>query len=92
MRLPDSAGLRPQLGVVPCGHQHGAHQSYPEARVSGLYDVLNPPALDAQLKASSRAEHMRELARHAEAIWRGNGLTRLKGCGLSASGGWPWRR
>jgi len=55
-RLPDSAELRQQFGVVQCGNQHGEHESYPEARVSALYDLLNQVALDAQLVASRQSE------------------------------------
>lgn len=58
LRLPDRAPLRQQYGVVQCGNQHGEHESYPEARVSVLYDVLNQIALDAQLAASSQAERV----------------------------------
>lgn len=56
MRLPDSAKLRQEFGVVQCANGHGAHQSYPEARVSVLYDVLNQIALDAQLVGSTYSE------------------------------------
>lgn len=67
IRLPDSAELRQKYGVVQCGNQHGEHESYPEARVSVLYDVLNQIARDAQLAASTQAE--RVLARaHLPAI------------------------
>jgi hypothetical protein len=67
IRLPDSAELRQKYGVVQCGNQHGEHESYPEARVSVIYDVLNQIALDAQLAASTQAE--RGLARaHLPAI------------------------
>jgi hypothetical protein len=56
VRLPDSAALREHFGVVQCGNQHGEHESYPEARVSALYDVLNQIALDAHLVASRQSE------------------------------------
>lgn len=58
MRLPDSAELRQKFGVVQCGNQHGEHESYPEARVSVLYDVLQQIAVDAQLAASTQAERV----------------------------------
>ena len=56
VRLPDSAALRAHFGVVQCGNQHGDHESYPEARVSVLYDLLNEVALDGRLAPSRRAE------------------------------------
>ncbi len=60
LRLPDSAELREKFGVVQCANQHGAQESYPEGRVSVLYDLLNQIALDAHLVASRQGE--RELA------------------------------
>ena len=56
VRLPESAGLRAHFGVVQCANHHGDNQSYPEARVSVLYDLLNDVALDAGLAPSRRAE------------------------------------
>ena len=55
-RLPDSAKLRAKFGMVQCANGHGKHQSYPEARVSVLYDLLNQIALDAQLVGSAHSE------------------------------------
>src|SRR5438093_1122645 len=60
LRLPDSAELREEFGVVQCGNQPGTQDSYPEGRVSVLYDLLNQIALDAHLVASRQGE--RELA------------------------------
>jgi hypothetical protein len=56
VRLPESAALRARFGVVQCANHHGDNQSYPEARVSVLYDLLNDVALDARLAPSRRAE------------------------------------
>jgi hypothetical protein len=56
MRLPNSAALRAYFGVVQCGNQHGEKESYPETRMSVLYDLLNQLALDARLAPSRRAE------------------------------------
>lgn len=61
VRLPNSAALRAHFELVQCGNQHGDNQSYPEARVSVLYDLLNDLALDARLAPGRRAET--ELAR-----------------------------
>jgi hypothetical protein len=70
-RLPDRAPVREKFGVVQCGNQHGEHESYPEARVSVLYDLLNQIALDAQLVGSAHAE--RPLAEaHLPAIQAGD--------------------
>lgn len=59
--LPNSAALRAHFELVQCANQHGDNQSYPEARVSVLYDLLNDLALDARLAPGRRAET--ELAR-----------------------------
>ena len=70
-RLPDSAPLRRTFGVVQCGNQHGEHESYPEARVSVLYDLLHQIALDAQLIGSGHAERVLAQA-HLPAIQSGD--------------------
>ena len=61
VRLPDSAALRAHFELVQCLNQHGSNQSYPEARISVLYDLLNEVALDARIAPGCRAET--ELAR-----------------------------
>jgi hypothetical protein len=49
VRLPDSAPLRAAFRVVVCSNHHGVQESYPEARVSVLFDLLNQMALDGAL-------------------------------------------
>lgn len=56
VRLPQSPELCERFGVVQCANQHGEHESYPEARVSVLYDLLQQLGLDAHLVGSSTAE------------------------------------
>ena len=56
VRLPDHASLRRVFGVVECSNHHGAAGSYPEGRVSVLYDLGNQLALDAVLVGSRQAE------------------------------------
>lgn len=56
LRLPDRAGLRAHFGVMPCRNQHGDNESYPQGRVSGLYDLLNDLTLDARWDAGNRPE------------------------------------
>lgn len=56
VRLPDSAALRAHFGVVVCSNRHGPQESYPEARVSVLFDLLNQIALDGALVGSRTAE------------------------------------
>jgi hypothetical protein len=56
VRLPDRAGLRAHFGVVECSNHHGVQESYPEARVSVLFDLLNQVALDGALVASRQGE------------------------------------
>ena len=56
VRLPDRAGLRAHFGVVECSNHHGVQESYPEARVSVLFDLLNQIALDGVLVASRQGE------------------------------------
>lgn len=56
VRLPDSAALRAHFGVVQFGNQHGDNESYAEARVSVLYDLLNELALEARLAPGRQAE------------------------------------
>ena len=56
VRLPQRAGLRAHFGVVVCSNAHGPQESYPEARVSVLFDLLNQIALDGALVGSRTAE------------------------------------
>ena len=56
VRLPEHASLRRSFGVVECSNHHGAAGSYPEGRVSVLYDLGNQLALDAVLVGSRTAE------------------------------------
>ena len=56
VRLPDRAGLRAHFGVVECSNHHGVQESYPEARVSVLFDLLNQIALDGALVGSRQGE------------------------------------
>jgi len=56
VRLPESQELRQFFGVVQCGNQHGNHESFPEARGSVLYDLLNQLAVDARLVSSTVPE------------------------------------
>lgn len=56
VRLPDHEGLRAHFGVVECSNHHGVQGSYPEARVSVLFDLLNQIALDGVLVGSRQGE------------------------------------
>ena len=56
VRLPQREGLRAHFGVVQCANAHGPQESYPEARVSVLFDLLNQIALDGVLVGSRQGE------------------------------------
>jgi hypothetical protein len=84
LRLPDSAALREHFGVVSCRNQHGNNESYPEARGSVLYDLLNEVTLDARLAPSRRAET--EMAReHLPHLQPGDVIVTDRGYR-----GWGW--
>jgi hypothetical protein len=84
VRLPESAALRAHFGVVQCGNQHGANESYPEARVSVLYDLLNQVALDARL-ASSRCAETELAPEHLAYVQPGDAVVTDRGYR-----GWAW--
>ena len=84
LRLPDRAGLGAHFGVMPCRNQHGDNESYPQGRVSVLYDLLNDLALDAHLDAGNRPET--ELAvEHLPAVQPGDLIVTDRGYR-----GWGW--
>jgi Transposase DDE domain len=84
VRLPDSAALRAHFGAEQFSNQHGNNQSYPEARISVLYDLLNELALDARVAPGRRAET--ELAReHLCKVQPGDVVTTDRGYR-----GWGW--
>ena len=56
VRLPDSAALHAHFGTVPCANRHGAQGSFPEARVSVLYDLRHDLALDGVVVGSRTGE------------------------------------
>jgi hypothetical protein len=77
-RLPDSAQLRAHFGVVECANQHGVQESYPQARISILYDLLNQLGWAGKLVKSTQAEA--ELAhQHLEQVQPGDVLLTDRG-------------
>jgi hypothetical protein len=57
LRLPHSAELREQFGVVEVtNHLGSTGTTYPEGRMSVLYDVLNRVALDGRLESRRMGE------------------------------------
>jgi hypothetical protein len=57
LRLPNSAELREQFGVVEVKNQAGSTgTTYPEARMSVVYDLLNRVGLDGRLERSTLGE------------------------------------
>ena len=56
VRLPNSASLFLEFATAQISNQHGELDSYPQWRISVLYDLLNHLGLDAQLVSSSQGE------------------------------------
>ena len=57
IRLPTTAALSKRFGQVECSNQNGKSSvSYPQARISVLYDVLNHLGWDARLVPHTVAE------------------------------------
>ena len=57
IRLPATASLAKQFGLVECGNQRGKSSvRFPQARISVLYDVLNHLGWDARLEPHTVAE------------------------------------
>jgi hypothetical protein len=57
IRLPATASLAQQFGLVECANQTGKSSvHYPQARISVLYDVLNHLGWDARLEPHTVAE------------------------------------
>jgi len=57
IRLPATAALSKRFGQVECSNQNGKSSvSYPQARISVLYDVLNHLGWDARLVPHTVAE------------------------------------
>ena len=57
MRLPEGEALGQEFGWKEATHQNGATGTrYPEARLSVVYDLLNPMGLEAQLQPSTVGE------------------------------------
>jgi hypothetical protein len=57
IRLPATASLTQQFGLVECANQTGKSSvRYPQARISVLYDVLNHLGWDARLEPHTVAE------------------------------------
>lgn len=78
LRLPQSQELTDHFGVGERGNQHGAQDSYPQARISVLYDLRNEIGLDAQLDGAAGGE--REMARaHLPFIRAGDVLINDRG-------------
>lgn len=57
IRLPATADLARQFGLVECANQSGKSSvRFPQARISVLYDVLNQLGWDARLEPHTMAE------------------------------------
>ncbi len=56
LRLPRHPELLEQFTLKEVPAEEGSMKSYPEARMSVLYDLLNRVALDGQLRPSSQGE------------------------------------
>jgi hypothetical protein len=56
VRLPKKPSLFKEFATIKCANQYGEIDSYPEGRISVLYDLLNHLGVDAQLVNSSQGE------------------------------------
>lgn len=56
IRLPQSQALREAFGEVESKNQHGKIETYPEGRLSVLYDLLNGLGLEGRLVSSKVGE------------------------------------
>ena len=57
IRLPNSQDIVKAFGLITVSNQNGdTGTEYPQARISGLYDVLNRIGLDARLEPSTVGE------------------------------------
>jgi hypothetical protein len=68
VRLPNEPELGQEFGWVQLGNQHGAQGRYPQARMSGLTDVLNRIAIEVlfvpweQGERGLAVEHLKRLS------------------------------
>ena len=84
VRLPNSPALREHFGSVQFKNQHGRNESYAEARVSVLYDLLNEVALDTRIAPGQKAETEMALE-HLTHVQKGDVLVTDRGYR-----GWGW--